>query len=47
MTYRVYFRVSVAGKTRFESVFQGKAEEHARTIYQTSKVIAEIHEVTR
>lgn len=42
-----YFRVSVAGKTRYETLFQHQAEEFARGIYRATKVIAEIDEVTR
>lgn len=47
MKFPVYFRVSVAGKTRFESVFQDQAEEFAKGVYRETKVIADIHEVTR
>ena len=43
-----YFRVTdKTGKIRFESLFVGEAEKHVRAIYQETKEICLIEEVTR
>jgi hypothetical protein len=46
-TYSVYFRVSVRGEVRFETLFIEQAEEFSRGIYRASKQIADIDEVQR
>jgi hypothetical protein len=45
--YKVYYRVSVQGRVRLESVFLNEAQEYASSIYRKEKSIADIDEVDR
>ena len=47
MKFLVYYRVSLSGLIRFESVYLTDAEKFARHVYEESRAICEIDEVTR
>lgn len=44
--FPVYYRVSVCGQKRFESVFLEQAKEFATQLYQKERVIADIDELS-
>jgi hypothetical protein len=45
--YRHYYRVSLNGVTRFETLFVEQAEEFARNLYRSEKRVSDIDEVSR
>jgi hypothetical protein len=42
-----YYRVSLDGVTRFETLFLEQAEEFARHLYKSEKRVSDIDEVSR
>jgi hypothetical protein len=47
MKFKVYYRVSVNDRVRFESLFLDQAQEFARQVYRDEQIIADIDEIER